>query len=227
MIIGSDFDGTIYIDYELKDEDLACIKDFQKSGHKFGIVTGRSFHSLYKIIKAKIDPDFYIANNGGHVLVKEKDGLKEILKLNIGKNLATSFFDYYKKNYSYDLAVFTEDKKHRDLSSIKSDIMALAIYTDDWIDNHFEGELDFHHSLGVIDVVKKGVDKNKGIELIKDYYGYKKDIYAIGDDYNDIGFLKATPLSFTLDYVKNKDVIEATNYRVGSIKDLILKILGE
>lgn len=68
--------------------------------------------------------------------------------------------------------------------------MALAIYSDKEITNYFQDDFDFHYSIGVIDVVKKGINKQRGIDIIKKYYSINEEIIAIGDDYNDINFLK-------------------------------------
>ena len=103
--------------------------------------------------------------------------------------------------------------------------MALAIYSESQIPNHFPEDFDFHYSIGVIDVVKKGINKQRGIDFIKDFYSYDGEIIAIGDDYNDIDFLKSTPLSYTLDYVTNEAVREACNFSVGSVADLIENLM--
>lgn len=225
MIIASDFDGTIYIDFAISDKDKEAIRDFQEAGNLFAIVTGRSYHSLAPLIEGKIDPDIIIANNGGHILIKKDRTYEEIFKAKIDKDLARGFINYYKD--TYEVTIFTEDKKLYDLDKVKGDIMALAIYTDDMVENHFKDDFDFHYSIGVTDVVKAGVDKARGIEIIKDYYAYKDDVIAIGDDYNDIVFLEKTPQSYTLDYVENPHVRDAVNYSVSSLGDLIRNILND
>ena len=74
-------------------------------------------------------------------------------------------------------------------------------------------------------MVKKGINKQGGIDFIKDYYSFNGEIIAIGDDYNDIDFLKNTPLSYTLDYVTNEAVREVCNYSVKSVADLIENLM--
>lgn len=123
------------------------------------------------------------------------------------------------------MAIFTESAKENDLKNINESIMALAIYSESQIPNHFPEEFDFHYSIGVIDVVKKGINKQRGIDFIKDFYSYDGEIIAIGDDYNDIDFLKNTPLSYTLDYVTNEAVREACNFSVSSVADLIENLM--
>ncbi len=62
---------------------------------------------------------------------------------------------------------------------------------------------------------------------IKDYYSFGGEIIAIGDDYNDIDFLKNTPFSYTLDYVRNEEVRKVCNFSVGSVADLIENLMED
>ena len=123
------------------------------------------------------------------------------------------------------MAIFTENAKKELLSKVDEDIMALAIYSDDKIPNYFPEDFDFHYSIGVIDVVKKGINKQRGIDFIKDYYSFDREIIAIGDDYNDIDFLKNTPFSFTLDYVTNEAVRDVCKFSVKSMAALIENLM--
>lgn len=221
MILASDFDGTIFIDGKISPKDIKAIRDFQQAGNLFAIVTGRSFASLDSLIEGAINPDALICNNGGHIFVKDECGLKEIFKATISKAKAREFLNFYGKEIPNQMAIFTESAKENDLKNINEPIMALAIYSESQIPNHFPEDFDFHYSIGVIDVVKKGINKQRGIDFIKDFYSYAGEIIAIGDDYNDIDFLKNTPLSYTLDYVTNEAVREACNFSASSVADLI------
>lgn len=222
-LIASDFDGTILIDESISKNDIKAIRDFQNAGNLFGLVTGRSYHNLAPLIEGKIAPDYIIANNGGHILVREDESYKEIFKSVIEKASAQKFVDLYGKDY--EVTIFTEDRKLYDLEDVDKDIMALAIYTEDQVENRYKDLFDFHYSIGVVDVVNRGIDKQRGIDIIKDYYKYQDEIYAIGDDYNDIVFLKATKRSYTLSYVTNPYVNELCKYRVESIADLIKEVI--
>ena len=224
MILASDFDGTIFIDGKISQKDIKSIRDFQEAGNLFAIVTGRSYASLFPLIDGKIDPDIIIANNGGHIFVKQNDKLKEIFTANISLSKAREFLEFYAEKIPNQMAIFTESRKQFDIENVVEPIMALAIYSDSEIPNYFPEDFDFHYSIGVIDVVKKGINKQRGIEIIKEYYKFDGEIIAIGDDFNDIIFLKKTPYSFTLDYVTNEKVRDAANYSVESIFHLIDKL---
>ena len=225
MILTADFDGTIFIDGKVSAKDIRAIRDFQASGNLFAIVTGRSFASLAPLIEGKIKPDALICNNGGHIFVKDEGRLREVFKAEISEGKAKEFLNFYGKEIPNQLAIFTEKTKENNLENINEAIMALAIYSEKKIDNHFPEDFDFHYSIGVIDVVKKGINKQGGIDFIKDYYSFNGEIIAIGDDYNDIDFLKNTPFSYTLDYVTNESVREVCNYSVKSVADLIENLM--
>lgn len=224
-LIASDFDGTIFIDEKIKTEDIKAIRDFQAKGNLFGIVTGRSYHSLLLLIEGKIVPDFVIANNGSHIFVKNGKKMSEILKYSLDKDKLRDVIDYYGRTYPTKL--FTDkDRAVDDIRGLREDeeILSLAIYTDQMLENPFQEDFSFHKSIGVIDVINSAVSKQTGIEFIKDFYGFDKEIIAIGDDFNDISFLEQTKLSFSLNYVKEKDVLDAVNFTVEGIRELIENI---
>ncbi|WP_311376023.1 HAD family hydrolase [Anaerococcus lactolyticus] len=225
MILAADFDGTIFIDGKISQEDIKAIRDFQQAGNLFAIVTGRSLASLAPLIEERINPDALICNNGGHIFVKDKNELREVLKAEIHPDKARDFLKFYENEIDNQLAIFTESAKINNLENINESIMALAIYSEKKITNYFPEDFDFHYSIGVIDVVKKGINKQGGIDFIKDYYSFNGEIIAIGDDYNDIDFLKNTPFSYTLDYVTNEAVREVCNYSVKSVADLIENLM--
>ena len=222
MIIASDFDGTIFIDNKISEDDIKAIKDFQQAGNLFAIVTGRSYHSLEAIILGKLEPDFIIANNGSHILAREEKVLKEIYSFPIHVEDGKKFMEVYK---AYKPLAFTDYGSFSKIEDAKGEIRALGIYTNEKLINKFADKFDFHYSIGVIDVVNNGIDKQKGIDIMKAYYSYEGDVIAVGDDYNDIGFLSATPLSYTLSYVENQEVIKVCKYKIDSISELIRRLI--
>ncbi len=227
MILASDFDGTIFIEGQISEKDIQAIRDFQAAGNLFVLVTGRSFSSLFPLIENKIAPNAIIANNGGHIFVNNNGRLEEVFKAEIPLLKAKRFLEYYLKHIPNEIAIFTENKRLKNLEIINEGIMALAIYSDKEITNYFQDDFDFHYSIGVIDVVKKGINKQRGIDIIKKYYSINEEVIAIGDDYNDIDFLKNTPNSYTLDYVRNDKVRKAANFSVNSVAELIKNLMEE
>lgn len=224
-LIASDFDGTIFIDERIKTEDIKAIRDFQDKGNLFGIVTGRTYHSLFVLIEGKMDPEFVIANNGSHIFVKNGKDMTEVLKYSLDQDKIRDVIDFY--GGKYQTRIFTD--KDRAVEKIADliegeEILSLAIYSDNMLENPFQEDLSFHKSIGVTDVINSAVSKQTGIEFIKDFYGFDKEIIAIGDDFNDIKFLEQTRLSFSLNYVEEKEVLDAVNFTVEGIRELIENI---
>ncbi|WP_105301812.1 HAD family hydrolase [Anaerococcus marasmi] len=225
-LIASDFDGTIFIDGKIKIEDIKAIRDFQDKGNLFGLVTGRSYHSLLVLIEGKLAPDFVIANNGSHILVKDGKKMTEILKYSLDKDKLRHVIDYYGR--TYPIRLFTDKDRAVDrLDDLREgeEILSLAVYSDHILENPFQEDFSFHKSIGVIDVINSAVSKQTGIEFIKDFYGFDKEIIAIGDDFNDIEFLSNTSLSYSLDYVTNKEVRKVCNFSVRSVAELISNLM--
>lgn len=221
-LIASDFDGTIFIDEKIKTEDIKAIRDFQDKGNLFGIVTGRTYHSLFVLIEGKIDPDFVIANNGSHIFVKNGKDMTEVLKYSLDQDKIRDVIDFY--GGKYQTRIFTDkDRAVEKIADLREgeEILSLAIYSDNMLENPFEKDFSFHKSIGVTDVINSAVSKQTGIEFIKDFYGFDKEIIAIGDDFNDIKFLEQTSLSFSLNYVEEKEVLDAVNFTVEGIRELI------
>lgn len=224
-LIASDFDGTIFIDEKIKTEDIRAIRDFQDNGNLFGFVTGRTYHSLFVLIEGKIAPDFVIANNGSHIFVKNGKEMTEILKYSLDQDKIMEVIDFYGRKYQ--TRIFTDEDRAVDkISDLREgeEILSLAIYSDHILENLFQEDFSFHKSIGVIDVINSAVSKQTGIEFIKDFYEFDKEIIAIGDDFNDITFLEQTSLSFSLNYVKEREVLEAVNFTVEGIRELIENI---
>lgn len=224
-LIASDFDGTIFIDEKIKTEDIKAIRDFQDKGNLFGLVTGRTYHSLFVLIEGKMDPDFVIANNGSHIFVKNGKDMTEVLKYSLDQDKIRDVIDFY--GGKYQTRIFTDKDRAVDkISDLREgeEILSLAIYSDNMLENPFQEDLSFHKSIGVTDVINSAVSKQTGIEFIKDFYGFDKEIIAIGDDFNDIKFLEQTRLSFSLNYVEEKEVLDAVNFTVEGIRELIENI---
>lgn len=225
-LIASDFDGTIFIDEKIKTEDIKAIRDFQDKGNLFGIVTGRTYHSLFVLIEGKMDPDFVIANNGSHIFVKNGKDMTEVLKYSLDQDKIRDVIDFY--GGKYQTRIFTD--KDRAVEKIADliegeEILSLAIYSDNMLENPFQEDLSFHKSIGVTDVINSAVSKQTGIEFIKDFYGFDKEIIAIGDDFNDIEFLSNTSLSYSLDYVTNEEVRKVCNFSVRSVAELLSNLI--
>lgn len=151
--------------------------------------------------------------------------MTEILKYSLDQDKIRDVIDFYGRKFP--TRIFTDKDRAVDkISDLREgeEILSLAIYSDNMLENSFQEDLSFHKSIGVTDVINSAVSKQTGVEFIKDFYGFDKEIIAIGDDFNDITFLEQTRLSFSLNYVKEKEVLDAVNFKVEGIRELIENI---
>ena len=89
--LASDFDGTLYFEDGIKENDQQAIVHFQKH-HLFGLCTGRPLIGVQHYIKDCIQPDFYIVSSGACILDKECHVLYE---QTISKDLLKDIYQQY------------------------------------------------------------------------------------------------------------------------------------
>ena len=72
-VAATDFDGTLYRNLKIPDDELWAIRNWRAAGNKFGIVTGRSFVMLERHLEEfKLEVDFAICCNGA--IIHDKAG---------------------------------------------------------------------------------------------------------------------------------------------------------
>ena len=201
QIVFSDYDGTIYITEESMPKNVKSIKEYNKLGGKFVIVTGRSKTSVSKVISQyNIPYDYIISNNGSIILNKDKEKIYEQVKvpditnkilnyLETKENIELFFYDdndkikYNNQNLlkiriktsDYKLAQIIEDDIN---SSFKKDVIACSTFPGMYYDNH-----DFV----LIDIVSKKAGKENAIKKLLEILNLEKDkALTIGDGRNDI-----------------------------------------
>ena len=218
-ILASDFDGTLKIDKEVSDKDIAKIKEFQSNGNLFGICTGRSATFLQNFIYDKgIKLDFFVGCNGSYINYKDYEK-SYIIEPNIVKSIYTKFNSdvinicfkqkdksYFIKNNSLFSKLFynfTEKgkryKKYKNEYTDKDVLMVtLTIITKRKLLKIRNQLLDeWGEQLNVIcgdhwiDISVKQGRKDKGILELQKVMNINHDqIYVIGDSENDYEMLE-------------------------------------
>lgn len=218
-IIGSDYDGTMRIDGEVKQSTIVAIKQFQQDGNKFGLVTGRSSESTRKEIKEHaFNFDFVVCNNGGVIFDKDMQLLqlslidfkkaKQVIDfvclqgcdyyvLNDGVRrgrcvINPEFIDFHNSGAgSCDIQTLIKAEKIAQIVvGFNQQEQANALAAT--LNHDFEGFINAYANLNCVDIVPVGVSKASGLAYVVEHYGYhKEDTYSIGDSYNDISMLKA------------------------------------
>ena len=75
-LICSDFDGTIYVDKALSDENCRAVKYFQDNGGRFTFASGR-FTNMFDSFRDRIEANAPIAGLNGSVIADPSDGRSE------------------------------------------------------------------------------------------------------------------------------------------------------
>lgn len=218
QVFASDYDGTLFRNSEVSPKDLEAIKAFQALGHKFGIVTGRTIHSICaEIDKFGIPVDFIVGINGGVVLSHD---YQELFISDLNQNVVDTMIadleafgvSFYGVNDGYRLSRVVMDASIQpvtpnipltDLSDLKNDRGVRALYVvtpsqdralglTNYINNKY---CDFgvvaYQNVSAVDIGMRGISKATGLQKIIDHYHFDGPIYTMGDSYNDIPMIKA------------------------------------
>lgn len=242
MILASDFDNTLFFEYQyFKDEDIKAIRKFQ-THNKFGICSGRPFSGLVKPLEGVFQPDFYIVSAGGALLDKDYhllygqtvpfDIISEIYKKYKSETelIVTTLDPYHfycthlrpeDKEGDYFIEIGSiDDMKDQDIYSIslvrstleRAEIIAKEI-------NYQYKEVSAFQNMDSIDIVNKECSKGNAILKLKELL-HLDIIAGIGDSYNDISMLEVVDIPFTFHYsptiIQNK-----AKYVVNSIAEAI------
>lgn len=219
-IIASDFDGTICRNGIITDRDKIAIREWQKNGNHFGIVTGRSHEILDIFKKFEIKLDYAIAYNGAVVfndkgIILHEDWFK--------RGIAKEFYDFaYSTEYGFTKPKsyyfdddFDDNSKEYQLSLCLKDEYNAKEFTE-LINKKFEGKLTSYANGQWIDTVKYGTSKATGITHYANLIGVKKeDIYTVGDSLNDLPMIQAFN-----GYVVNTCHPEMKKLRLNMCKDI-------
>lgn len=193
-IIASDFDGTIYRYGVITDRDKEAILNWQKNGNVFGIVTGRGVGIISTLAEHGIKLDYAIAYNGAIVLDGDKNVLYEDW---FKRGIAKEYYDFaYSTKYEFDGPNDCNDDPN---DESKEHQMSLLLKNEDdakelaqVLNEQFEGRLTSYSNGHWINTVKYGTSKATGIAHYAEICGVdKKDIFAVGDFFNDLPMLQA------------------------------------
>lgn len=212
-ILASDLDGTLFRTPEGAVKDIEAINRFREAGNKFGIASGRGLSSLYLIQKSKnIACDFLLANtttvcaSDGKILFSQKisaDVIPALYECIINEgghifNITKEADDFYiptekdkNRTNAIELSVqnATEIGYCTQISTVLPTLEAAAKVTKT-INKRFSETLSAYQNGICIDIVTKGWSKAEGVRKLAEIMGVdKKDVYTLGDNYNDIPML--------------------------------------
>ncbi len=223
VLIASDFDGTLKTDEGIiQDEVIEKIQYFIREGGYFTVCTGRIFHGFHLYDPRYINAPVILGNGamaydyGNKKTVYEdaigSEGIAVLEDvLNHFPEMCIEIYNFnqvYAININEDTAKHfsAQDIVHKNIASPKeaqlswTKVMFPAGKNSQALQKLLEAhpEIKYFKTGGEwVEMVKKGIDKGTGILQLGKALGCdKKDIYAVGDGYNDVEMLVAANMGF-------------------------------
>lgn len=240
--VASDFDNTLYFmgdEEPMRAADIFGIVYFQQRGGLFGLCTGRSLVGVREVIGRWMHPDFYILASGALVIDGEENvlfrkclslqtvesiykeccaDLRAVIQANdtvytFGEEnyLQTHIdsFEELKDGYVYGLSIAAPDEE----TAAKVTVRINELYGE---------EVTAFHNVTHVDVGPRGCSKGSGVEVIRKAFSVR-EMYGIGDHYNDLPLLKNVDHAYTLTHAP-LEVQEASEGIVRSVSELLDRI---
>lgn len=223
VLLASDFDGTLAnSDGKIPENVISAIKYFMSEGGRFTVCTGR-IHQGFHLYSAEYINAPVLLGNGAMAYDYENgkvlfdDGICEE-GIGVLDDIVANFPDVSVETYNYDKVCSInpcDDSMHHFTSQgIKftrvdspkaavrpwTKVMILAPNCSQEVQWLLEEHKEVNYlktSGSYIEILKKGVDKGTGLLRLGNMLGCKpKDIYAVGDGYNDVDMLTAASAGF-------------------------------
>lgn len=229
----SDFDGTLYRNQTISQEDIHSIQTFQKE-NIFGICTGRSLTGIESTIQNQITFDFYILASGSVILNAKKEYIyTKRLEADIVQTIYQQYPDIpmvihanntvYTYHKPLPMQIHIEDIKEIGpmIFGISFGLKSLeqASWLATQINQEYSSHLMAYQNQNHVDITPIGCSKGHAIEILKERFNIKK-IGGIGDSYNDLPMLEKVDSSFTFDYAP--DIVKQnSDYIVDSVSQAL------
>ncbi|MFP4478579.1 MAG: HAD family hydrolase [Candidatus Izemoplasmatales bacterium] len=211
-LIFFDLDGTLLNKGKVVEGIPEVIKKLKDNGHTVALATGRN-PNLLKNVEKQLNMEHLVLANGGYVLSKGNLIHERYIDFDTVKRLAErsdkypfdltiEYFDEYVA-YKDDTKSTYKFSEHFDLPIANLDhklypdrpVFAVLVFDEDVVENIKDDfpELQFNKSGGMAyDVNPTGDLKAEGVRKMIEHFDYElNDVYAIGDNYNDIQMLKS------------------------------------
>ena len=192
-IIASDFDGTLYRNRQITERDREAIQKWQDAGNLFGLVTGRGSGIIRDAAELGVILDFALVDNGAVILDKDGNILRQDT---FDASIAKEYYDF-----SYDESGFSFQKEKPDTGKYvgRETQMSLLLTNEEdarelsaILNKKFGDRLNSFSNGCWINTVAAGVSKATGIANFAEIHGVcRKNIWVVGDHYNDLPMLKA------------------------------------
>ncbi|MBR3841293.1 MAG: HAD family phosphatase [Erysipelotrichales bacterium] len=219
-ILCSDFDGTLAVADIISKDTLEAIKDFQKAGNLFGVVTGRRLKSLEPMLERYgVHPDFLVLSNGALIIKNDKHTINGRIEKEVTERIV-----HIASKHLID-SVTISDGVHHEVQNTKTRLSlgafvfkvggalfsksskvdpnnVVAVYLKDFdkhrcskVSEEIVSELgdcvELKINAGInVDITAHNITKENAIYKLKDEFPDAM-IYTVGDSLNDVGMIKA------------------------------------
>jgi 5-amino-6-(5-phospho-D-ribitylamino)uracil phosphatase len=228
-LVALDLDGTLLNDdLKISQRTIEAIKDLINRGVYVAFVSGRTYRAAEYVRKNILIDIPVVAYNGGKVVIPSKDEVYSV-KIPLCEAMKVIKFgeekDMYVKVYIDDVLYVREDdeaSKAFSISngieykvvgklseSINEDANMIVMYFNEHVNGEFDDKLkdtDVTITMSTtdsIDIIPKGVSKDKGLKLVADHLNINRDeILAVGNSMNDIEMLTFAGIGIAM---KNAD----------------------
>lgn len=245
-IIGSDYDGTLNHG-GIDEEKLAAIDKWRAEGNIFALISGRGRNDVVRIYnEKKFGCDYLIADNGAVILTTDGKIISEApCDGSIALELIRFMFELgcpmaqvqTEKPFRVcrDISECTEENYYLiENAPSPSYFTQISTYLDDdksaeivtaKIRERFSDKLNPLQNGNCIDIVRHDMNKAKGLYILSDIVGCKKeDIIAVGDNTNDkdmIAEFRSYAMANGVDKIKR-----LADFITESVTELIYKELN-
>lgn len=214
-LIASDYDHTLRFGDTVEASLIEAINDFRSKGNLFAVVTGRSIFTIYNELKEQnLGFDFIVASNGAMIVDETGKILYENYidtkvaraMIDYADDQKFPFFVCSDGFHVYGQFRINDERaqmhrlrhvgrtisKEALLETNKMISMVVRGYDQthltqlkNEIESHFGAYISCYQNQWVFDVMAKGTSKANGIKEAMKFFDID-EVYAIGDDYNDI-----------------------------------------
>lgn len=251
-LLACDLDGTLLENHQsVSKENLNAIKLLRENGNKFVIATGRGVsNTSFLKSEYQIDYDYLILLNGALLVDKENRIVKrDVISFEVCRRIYDMFYkegpefafstgenffalkDVENKSFGeVELLSSVDELKAFKVSLMAIDFKNLPVdIVQNYVDNLnslLGSEIIAFRNTHGIDVVSKGNSKGGSVEYVSTLFDIEmKDVYTIGDSWNDVSMFDVTENSYTFHYVEH-NLKKHANYIVDSVHDCIRDILN-
>ncbi len=229
----SDYDGTFHTDEKSMKSNIEKVKEFRKSGNIFAIATGRSFYDFTKLLdKFNIEYDYLIINHGATLLDKNHNIINNHSINNIAKENIRAEFDLVDDEHIFvckcleSRTSILEDNITKIHIKCKSKEEQMRF--NDIINNKYKNYVKSYLITGLnnsIEVISYNTDKYTAIQEIAKIENISiKNIYTVGDSFNDLEMLEAFN-GFCMESGEETVKCKIAN-KCSTVEDVIDKIIG-